>query len=584
MALLPGDSPMGFRLPLAALPWVPPEEREIELPRDPVDEPQPLGNPVAAVGPDPVGPDAGAVDRSADSPSDAPPEAPDSREIVHTALCIEARRGQLHVFMPPLERLEVYLDLVARVTRAAEACGVEVVLEGYEPPRDPRLNLLQITPDPGVIEVNVHPSRDWRELVANTETLYAQARETRLGTEKFMLDGRHSGTGGGNHVTLGGPTAADSPFLRRPDLLRSFITFWQRHPSLSYLFSGLFIGPTSQAPRVDEARDDNLYELEIALELLPEGDSNLPWLVDRLLRNSLVDLTGNTHRAEFCIDKLYSPHGPAGRKGLVEFRGFEMPPHAHMGIVQMLLVRAMVARFWRKAYRKPLIRWGTELHDRFMLRHFVWEDLQDVLAGLRREGYDFAEEWFLPFREFRFPLVGRLEVAGMQLEIHNALEPWHVLGEETTAQGTARYVDSSVERLQVAVRGLKGDRYRVLVNGRPLPLKPTGERGSYVAGLRYKAWDQASSLHPTIAVHAPLVFDLVDTANERSIAGATYHVAHPGGRSYDTFPLNANEAEARRGARFFAHGGTQGRVRIRPEVPHPDQPFTLDLRTTPRKM
>ncbi|MDH3508564.1 MAG: transglutaminase family protein, partial [Gammaproteobacteria bacterium] len=562
MYLIPGDSPMGLRLPLQSLPETVEDEPDVESERDPFDPRDPLP----------------ALD---DSPVASRDD--DDKKLVRTALCVELRDECLYVFLPPQKRLEPYLALVNQVAATAADLKLKVMLEGYEPPRDPRIKILQITPDPGVIEVNVHPSSSWQELVTTTEVLYEEARQTRLGTEKFMLDGRHSGTGGGNHVTLGAAQPEDSPFLRRPDLLRSLITYWQRHPSLSYFFSGLFIGPTSQAPRVDEARDDNLYELEIALGLLPEGETSQLWLVDRMLRNFLVDLTGNTHRAEFSIDKLYAPDSAIGRKGLLELRAFEMPPHPRMSLVQMLLIRAMVAWFWHKPYRKPLIRWGTELHDRFMLRHFVWEDLLHVIADLKAAGFEFDTEWFKPFREFRFPLVGRLETQGMQLEVHTSLEPWHVLGEETTAQGTSRYVDSSVERLQIFARGLQGDRYTVTCNQRPLPMQPTGERGSAVAGVRFKAWKEPSSLHPTIDIHTPLVFDLVDTANARSIAGATYHVAHPGGRNYETFPLNANEAEARRSARFFEHGGTQGRLKPKNERPHPDQPYTLDLRTEPRR-
>jgi uncharacterized protein (DUF2126 family) len=564
MFLLPGDSSIGFRLPLGSLPWEAPDPREFDPERDPFEPRDPLAPAEqeslvrARVG--------GASGRKI--------------EIVHTAICVQARDGRLHVFLPPQEHLEVYLDLVNQVVKAAGELELPVVLEGYEPPRDPRLRIIQVTPDPGVIEVNIHPAGSWDELKHNTETLYETARLSRLGTEKFMLDGRHSGTGGGNHVTLGAASPADSPFLRRPDLLGSLLTYWQRHPSLSYLFSGLFIGPTSQAPRVDEARDDNLYELEIALNLLPEGENDKPWLVDRLLRNFLVDLTGNTHRAEFCIDKLYAPAGPTGRKGLVEFRAFEMPPHSRMSLVQMLLLRCLVARFWKSPYRAPLIRWGTELHDRFMLRHFVWEDFREVIRDLRDAGYPFEVEWFAPFLDFRFPHIGSINAREMQLDLHTALEPWNVLGEEAGAQGTARYVDSSVERLQVSLHGVPGDRYLVTCNGRKLPLKPTGVRGSYVAGLRYKAWDPPSSLHPTIGVHTPLVFDIVDIPNRRSIAGCTYHVAHPGGRNYETFPLNAREAEARRLARFVNHGGSQGEMQIAPEIPHPEYPFTLDLRTS----
>ncbi len=571
MFLTPGDSAMGFRLPLESLPWTFPDDAEITPERDPYAEHGEL----------PAGGDKPNKKRIINNHVNQHNIASSEHEVVHTALCVEVRDGRLHVFMPPIPLFEHYLEIVHAVEETAKKLELPVVIEGYTPPSDPRIQMLQVTPDPGVIEVNIHPANNWQELVKNTETIYQEARLTRLGTEKFMLDGRHSGTGGGNHITLGGATPSDSPFLRRPDLLRSFITYWQHHPSLSYLFSGMFIGPTSQAPRIDEARNDNLFELETALSQLPMGDTEKPWLVDRILRNFLTDLTGNTHRAEFCIDKLYSPDSSSGRKGLVEFRGFEMPPHERMSLLQLLLVRSLVARFWCKPYKKKMIRWGSELHDRFMLPHYIWEDFREVINDQCYAGFKFDLEWFAPFKEFRFPHIGTLFTPTMQLDVHTALEPWNVLGEESSAQGTSRYVDSSVERVQVTVQGMAGDRYIVTCNGRKIPLRSTGVRGTYVAGVRYKAWDPHSALHPTINTHTPLVFDIVDTANHHSIAGCTYHVSHPGGRSYETFPVNANEAESRRSNRFLPQGHTQGKVDIAFELPPKEQPYSLDLRRPP---
>jgi uncharacterized protein (DUF2126 family) len=569
---LAGDSPLGLRLPLGSLPDVLPEDAETEHPVDPF-------APRGAL-PEPRGATARAP-----SPK---PAAVAPREVIKTALCVQERGGHTYVFMPPLPRLEDYVALLAAVEASATAVGCPVALEGYTPPRDPRLRVLNVTPDPGVIEVNIHPAASWDELIATTETLYEEARQSRLGTEKFMLDGRHTGTGGGNHVTLGGATPADSPLLRRPDLLQSLITYWQNHPALSYLFSGTFIGPTSQAPRVDEARDDRLYELEIAFQQMnlkhTAGEESLaPWLVDRLLRNLLTDLTGNTHRAEFSIDKLYSPDGPTGRLGLLEFRAFEMPPHARMSAVQMLLLRTLVARFWQQPYQGPLVRWGTALHDRWLLPHFVEADIRDVVADLNAAGYPFAHAWFVPFVEFRFPRFGTVSYDGVTIELRQAIEPWHVLGEEMSVGGTARFVDSSVERLQVKVTGMVAERHRIACNGRVLPLTPSGVPGEFVAGVRFRAWNPPSALHPTIDVQAPLVFDLVDTWATRALGGCTYHVVHPGGRNYATFPVNANEAEARRYARFWSHGHTPGTMILADERINPATPTTLDLRWRPTR-
>jgi len=570
--LVPGDSPLGLRLPLDSLPWAAAADLPVIHPPDPFQKQQVLpqrkkilfqeGKKAAAAGPD-----------------RAPVAFESAAWITRTAICAEPRNGVLHLFMPPLGMLEDYLALVAAVEATAAETGLRVAVEGYEPPRDARLEALRITPDPGVLEVNVQPVKSWAELVDNTTFLYDQARETRLTTEKFMVDGRHAGTGGGNHFVLGGPTAADSPFLRRPDLLASLIAYWHNHPSLSYLFSGMFIGPTSQHPRIDEARNDSVYEMEIALKESERQITVPPWLVDRLFRNLLIDATGNTHRAEFCIDKMYSPDGPAGRLGLLELRGFEMPPHARMSLTQQLLMRALVARFWTKPYRpRRLARWGTELHDRFMLPQFVWEDFADLIHETAEAGYPLRAEWFAPHFEFRFPRIGEFAARGARFELRSALEPWNVLGEESAAGGTARYVDSSVERLQVRATGMVGGRHVLACNGRALPLQPTGNVGEFVAGVRYRAWQPWSALHPTIGVHAPLSFDLVDTWMSKSMGGCQYHVVHPGGRAHEDSPVNAYAAEGRRLARFSLAAHTPGRVAVRPEERNPNFPFTLDLR------
>ncbi len=570
MYLLPGDSPMGYRLPLDSLAPAPEGMGPQFFDRDPYEPRGPLPARDRLFVRNANG--QGSTGSYAEQiPSDTSP-------FLRTALCVEPRDGRLHIFMPPVMDALDYIELLAAVEDTITDQGLSLVVEGYPPPRDPRLGHFSVTPDPGVIEVNIHPSANWSELVETTTTLYEEARQTRLGTEKFLVDGRHVGTGGGNHVTIGGPTVAESPMLRRPDLVKSLIGYWLNHPSLSYLFSGLHIGPTSQAPRIDEARTDSVAELELAFSQISDDGSAPPWLVDRVLRHILVDVTGNTHRTEFCIDKLYSPDGPTGRLGLVEMRAFEMPPNARMSLVQQLLLRGLIAEFTRRPYKRRLVRWNTVLHDKFLLPHFVDADFADVIGDLNAAGYAFEQDWFAPHFEFRFPEIGAVTYGGITVELRQALEPWPVLGEETGPGGTVRYVDSSLERLQVKVRNMVNGRHEIACNGVRLALHPTGTVGEFVAGVRYRAWQPVSGLHPTIGVNTPLVVDVVDTWSGRSIGGCTYHVAHPGGRNYETLPVNANEAEARRRARFFPVGHTGGAGAIRSPVALGEFPLTLDLR------
>jgi uncharacterized protein (DUF2126 family)/transglutaminase-like putative cysteine protease len=575
MFLIPGDSPAGFRLPLESLPWADPSRLDFWVDPQPLEVKPPLPTRQALIA-------ESAQARVQPFPlveQQIPIIGRDALDTVRTALVVEPRDGCLFVFLPPVETAEDWLALIMAVEDTAQNFGRPVVLEGYPPPIDSRLLNFSVTPDPGVIEVNIHPAANWPELVGRTSELYEQARQVGLRAEKFMLDGRHVGTGGGNHVVMGAMHAADSPFLRRPDLLKSLLGFWHNHPSLSYLFSGQFIGPTSQHPRIDEARQDVLAELEIAFsQASAAGRTPSPWVTDRLFRNILTDLTGNTHRTEFCIDKMYAPESSGGRRGLVEFRAFEMPPHAEMSAAQMLLMRAAIAAFWRSPYERRLIRWGTRIHDQFMLPHYVGEDFAEVLAELGALGCPIDPSWFAPHHEFRFPLIGEIGVAGAQVELRHALEPWHVMGEEPGGGGTVRYVDSSVERVQAKVSGWVDERYILACNGIAVPLSPTDRQGEYVAGVRFKAWQPPSGLHPTIRLQTPLVFDVYDSWNGRSVGGMTCHVAHPGGRNYERFPVNANEAEARRRSLFLPLGHTPGAMPKPPAAIGFEHPRTLDLR------
>jgi uncharacterized protein (DUF2126 family)/transglutaminase-like putative cysteine protease len=605
--LFPGDSPMGYRLPLEGLPWSLPGDEEPVIELDPLAKRDPLPRQLGLstesdakrftraasglagavsskeglkVGAQ-LSASGGAQSGSKEDSIVPPPRGTPASGTVRTALCVEPRGGILHIFLPPLSLAEDYLSLVAAIEDTARDSGMRVRLEGYPPPGDYRLRKFEVTPDPGVIEVNIQPAMSWNELRDNTLGVYEDARLTRLGTEKFDIDGRHSGTGGGNHIVLGGQSPRDSPLLRRPDLLRSLLTYWNNHPSLSYLFSGMFVGPTSQAPRIDEARNDSIAELEIAFSQIQSGKESAPWVIDRLLRNVLIDVTGNTHRAEFCIDKLYSPDAASGRQGLLELRAFEMPPHARMSLTQQLLLRSMVAWFWDRPLDRRLVRWGTGLHDRFMLPHFVGEDFDEVISDLNRAGFGFETGWFAPHKEFRFPRLGAITFGSMELELRQAMEPWNVLGEQASMGGTARYVDSSVERVQIKVRNMTDGRYAIACNGRRAPLHPTGTPGEFVAGVRFRAWQTPESLHPTIGVHAPLVFDLFDSWNGRSVGGFTYHVSHPGGLSYDQRPRNAFEAESRRATRFSPNGHTPGPMNLGPAQVSAQLPLTLNLMWEP---
>jgi len=563
MYLLFGDSPMGLRLPLSRLSGQAPPVHVRDT--SAIEEPLP-------------------VLQRPDAPRPAPAPAPalNPGEVLRSAMCFETRDGVLHAFLPPMPSAEAFLELIAEIEATAEELGLAVRVEGYPPPPDPRLRSCLVTPDPGVIEVNVPPARTLAEYIDTLEIAADAALHAGLSTEKYQIDGREVGSGGGNHITLGGPTAARSPWLLRPDLTASMLRYVQNHPSLSFLFTGLFVGPTSQAPRADEGRHDALHELELALSRMPpRGEPVPPWFVDRLLRNLLVDVAGNTHRTEICVDKLYDPAGVAGRQGLLEFRAFEMPPHERMAVAQVLVLRALAAMLLDNPCERPLVRWGTELHDRFLLPRYLWADFRSILDDLASAGLPLDEAWFQPFLDYRFPVLGSITLDGVTLELRPALEPWPVLGEQAEGSSVSRFVDSSLERLQVRVDGLTEGRHQVLVNGLALPLRPTGQASERVAGVRFRAWQPPHCLQPHIGVHHPLRFDLIDTWARRSLGACTYHVWHPDGRAYDDPPLTAFEAGARRAQRFTTVGHLPWPVRPIPTDVDPEFPHTLDLRRYP---
>jgi uncharacterized protein (DUF2126 family)/transglutaminase-like putative cysteine protease len=577
LVLSQGDSPIGFRIPTESMPWVAPDELEYEFDAAPFADRVKLSSHSA------LRKDLFERDPEAD-PLPAVLRASETAEVlIRPSLCVQAREGRLHVFLPFAPILADYLDLVGAVEDTCQYLGMPVWVEGYAPASDPRLRSFSVTPDPGVLEVNLPPASNWVELEQIYTVLDEEARHNRLTAEKFEYDGRHLPTGGGSHIVIGGATVLDSPILRRPDLLRSMLAFWQNHPALSFLFSGMYVGPTSQCPRVDEARLDTLYELEVSFGQLPSMDCP-PFIVDGLFRNLLADITGNTHRSEFCVDKLFPPKGFGSQLGLLELRAFEMPPNVRMNLLQMLLVRALVCSFWKTPFQGGLVRWGSTLHDRFMLPEFVKRDFSEVLAHLRQSGCDFEEQWFGAHLEFRFPKIGSIAAEGVELELRQALEPWNVLAEESISGGTVRTVDSSLERIQVMLSGItEQSRYVVACNGRRVPLQFNHDAGTAVAGVRYRARSLSATLHPTVPIHAPLVFSLIDCWKNRSIGECAYHVAPPDGRLYTARPVNGAEAELRRNERFQVLGPALNPIATPEDEANPILPLTLDLRLTPPK-
>ena len=419
---------------------------------------------------------------------------------------------------------------------------------------------IKVTPDPGVIEVNIHPATNpGARRSTSRQALYEDARQSRLGTDKFMIDGRHTGTGGGNHVVLGGAQrrrlarSCAGPICSRASC--SIGSAIRRCPICSPACSSA--RPARRRASTRRAHD-LLYELEIALAQSAGAGRRrraAAWLVDRLFRNLLVDVTGNTHRTEICIDKLFSPDGPTGRLGLVEFRSFEMPPDARMSLAQQLLLRALVAWFWREPLDGTLVRWGTALHDRFMLPHFVWEDFLDVLDDLKRAGYAVRSGLVRGAAGIPLPALRHAcSTAASSSNCARRSSPGMCWARKAPPAARCAIVDSSVERLQVKVAGLHRGPPRRHLQRPPRAADPDRphRRSRRRRALQGLAAADLACTRPSPS-HAPLTFDIVDTWSRRSLGGCVYHVAHPGGRNYETFPVNSYEAEARRRARFQDH-------------------------------
>ena len=487
--------------------------------------------------------------------------------VSRCALTIEVREGELGVFIPPVPTLDDYLDLVAKI----EACVRKlklgpIVLEGYAPPNDGTLTRLNVIADPGVLEVNLPPAADTAGYARYVEALYDAAPECGLRSWKYKYTGRKIGTGGGAHILLGGPTAEMSPFFLRPTLLPSFVRFFQHHPSLSYLFTGLFTGPSSQAPRIDESEYEVPYELEIALRgaeaMTPPADKAL---LDRMLRNLLMDTLGNTHRAEISIDKFWNPFAPNGCLGLVEFRAFEMPPRPAMLMAAVALLRGIGAALLARPFSKPLKRWGPALHDQYAMPHFLRLDMEEVIAFLNRHGFAFDWSHFAEWFDFRFPLVGTLAVAGRSIEFRQAIEPWPVLGEQPDGGGVSRFVDSSTDRLQIAIPDIDwAERHLLLANGVPLRFFRDRERERLVGAVRYRMYTCVPGLQPHIPPQSPLRFELVEHATRRVIAAKTLRNWKPDDQPYEGLPQNDLEAAKRVAERFTDSPEFVGERRVIP--------------------
>lgn len=504
------------------------------------------------------------------------------------ALTTEIRTGTLTIFLPPL-LLAPYCALLPKIEETlARLKLADVVLAGYAPPADAALPTVGLASDPGVLEINVSPCATWADYDRQLGQLFAAAAACGLCARKLQFNGRETGTGGGAHLVFGGPAGLLSPFFAFPSLLPSVVRYWQHHPALSYAFTGAYMGPSSQAPRIDESTFEALYELEIACAGAESlGSPRNLALFDLLFRDLLMDRSGNTHRAEISVDKLWNPWTPNGRLGLVEFRAFETHPAPAVQSVTALLARAILARLAAAPFREPFVRWAGELHDRFFLPAFVWEDLAGICDDLKKHGIAFDPAWLRAPWEFRFPILGQFALGDRKagefvIEFRQALEAWPLLGESPNAGTVTRTVDSSLDRLEARIsdqKFLEGG--LLLVNGVPCKFRATADGGA-ACGIRYRAFYLTPSLQPHVPVHAPLLLEWIDGATLVVVAAARWHVWNPTNTAYAAAPANDTVAAARRAERWEDWPHTVGQPRFVPKIDFPPEgQHTLDLRRYP---
>lgn len=506
------------------------------------------------------------------------------KDTMRTALTVEVRHGALEIFIPPLD----WEGFQALVEFFRETIGAstfrDLVFCGYAPKAaGDELLKFGLAADPGVLEVNLPPAGTWAEYDAFLSQSATAAAAVGLQLTKLQLNGAIHGTGGGAHLAFGGPSEAANPFLQEPKRIVSLLRYWQHHPALSYLFTGQYVGPGSQAPRVDEGPSHGLYELEVACEgIQGMGASADGELLDQFYRNLLTDSSGNTHRSEICFDKFHNPSAPNGKWGIIELRAFETFPQVETMSLIGLFVRTILARLFKAPFTEPLKRYGPLLHDRYFLPAFLWEDVQAICGDLQAHGFDFQAEWLESVLRFRCPTMGRLEVEGGHVDVRQAFESFPLMAEESQDANTVRVVDNSSDRLQLTLSDpdlLEGA--LLLVNGVEVPFELVD--GRMICGVRYKCASAYPALHPHVPIQSPLEFEWVDAKTGKTLSAARYHYWNPDAPIYDGRPKTAEEAEQRRAERWQHAGDLIDRTppRFKPKR-SPEYRYTLDLRRQPR--